>query len=281
MPWSESVYWKVCWPEALCNTLRDLLAAGDAAGISGLLCFAACHRGTGTNDYECAIAALVRQILQGLEDSVDIKKELVDRELDLKAEGVYESRKKVAELLSQGLVPVIRLNNEVAGYRRKAFEIYHVLRDNGFLRLEEHQIGRGKSEWVGLNAKWDGLIDDIKTYGVAKSIWVSSAGTIMCMAITRQGIMTVRPMYTATLEADRKGGKLSYKEIEAHYADVPEGKKKLDMILERQREKVDPLKIWPSDFGGRLIVNPNAVYAVKTWQRETNRLAMIRGLGVT
>jgi len=244
------------------------------------LSFAVCHRGIATTAYECAITALIRQILEGLEDAERIKKELVDRELELKAEGVYEARKKVAELLSQGLVPMVRLNAEVEGYRRKAFEIYRALRDAGFLRIEEHQFGRGKSEWVGLNAKWDGLIEDIKSHGTSKFLWASSAGVIICMAVTVQGIGTVQPMYTAVLAADRKGGEISYKEIKAHFANVTQGKKKLDMILERQREKTDMLKIWPSDFGGRLIVNPNAVYAVKAWRRETNRLARIRGLGV-
>ena len=278
---SEHIYWKECWPSGLCNVLRDFMASGDVSGVSGLSSFAVCHRGTATTAYECTITALIRLILEGLEEAERLKKELVDKELELKAEGVYEARKKIAELLERGMVPVARLNFEVEGYRRKAIEICTALRDAGFLRIEEQQFGKGKSQWIGLNAKWDGLIDDIKNHGTSKFLWASSIGIVICMAVTAQGIMTVQHMYTAVLEADRKGGELSYSELHAHFAAVPQGKKKLDMILERSREKTDPLKLWPTDFGGRLIVNPNAVYGVKAWQRETNRLARLRGLGVT
>jgi hypothetical protein len=277
---SEWEYWKECWPDALCNVLRDFMASGNMSGVSGLSSFAVCHRGTVTTAYECTITALIRLILEGLEEAETRKKELVDKELDLKAMGVYESRKKVADLLEQGMVPVARLDSEVEGYRRKAYEICTVLRDAGFIRIEEQQFGRGKSRWIGLNAKWDGLMDDIKSKGTSKFLWASSIGIIICMAVTRQGIMTVQPMYFSVLEAGRKNGELSYKELFAHFAPVSQGKKKLDMILERGREKIDSLKIWSTDFGGRLLVNPSAVYAVKAWQRETNRLARLRGLGV-
>jgi hypothetical protein len=258
------------------------MAAGDAAGVSGLLCLSVCHRGTATHAYECAIAALVRQILEGLAEAEEIKRRLVEDELKLKAEGVYEAQKKIAELLSRGMVPLIRLRYEVTGYRRQAREIYTALRDAGFLVIEEHQIGRRKSEWVGLNANWNGLIGDIKQSGTSKSMWASSAGVMLCMAVTGRGITTVQPMYVGILAADRKGGEIEYRELfDIAYANIPQGKKALDIILERQREKAEPLKIWPSDDGKRLIVNPNVVYAVKAWRKETNRLARQRGLGVS
>jgi hypothetical protein len=258
------------------------MAAGDAAGMSGILSLSVCHRGVATHAYECAVAALVRQILDGLAEAEKKKNRLVEDELNLKAEGVYEAQKKIAELLSRGLVPLIRLSYEVTGYRTQAREIYTALKNEGFLIIEEHQFGRGKSEWVGLNANWNGLIGDIKQSGTSKNVWASSAGIMLCMAVTGRGITTVQPMYMGILIADKKGGEIEYQDLlNTAFANVPQGKKTLDIILERQREKIDQLKIWPSDDGKRLIVNPNAVYAVKAWRNETNRLAMERGLGVS
>ncbi|MFQ6115939.1 MAG: hypothetical protein ACE5NG_17905 [bacterium] len=281
---SEVLYWNECWPEALCNVLRVFMARGDAAGVTGLLSLAVCHRGTGTHAYEAAVSALVRQILEGMEEAERIKQELVDKELDLKAEGLYESRKKTSELLSRGLVPLPRLAYEVVGYKSDAWEIYRALKNAGFLTVEEHKIGKSgrKVEWVGLNADWNGLIEDIKSRGMSKSMWASSAGILLCMAVTGKGISTVKPMYIGVLAADGKGGEISYRDLylQCYAGGHHQGKKALDIILERQREKVDPLKIWPSDDGRRLIVNPNTVYAVKAWRRETNRLWRHRGLGV-
>ena len=281
---SEVQYWKACWPEALCNVLRVFMARGDTAGVTGLLSFAVCHRGTGTHAYEAAISALVRQVLESIEEAEQIRQELVDEELNLKAKGLYESRKKTRELLSRGLVPIPRLEHEVVGYRSEAWKIYRDLKNAGFLTIEEHKIGKSgrKVEWVGLNADWNGLIEDIKARGMSKSMWASSAGIVLCMAVKGKGISTVKPMYIGVLAADQSGGQISYRDLYlncyagGHY----QGKKALDIILERQREKVDALKIWPSDDGRRLIVNPNTVYAVKAWRREANRLWRRRGLGV-
>ena len=282
---AEVQYWKECWPEALCNVLRVFMARGDAGGVTGLLSLAVCHRGTGTHAYEAAISALVRQVLEGKEEAEQIKLRLVDEELDLKAEGVYESQKRIAELLSRGLVPIHRLEYEVRGYKSKAWKIYRALKNAGFLIIEEHKIGRSgrEVEWVGLNADWDGLIEDIKDRGMSKSMWASSAGIVLCMAVTSRAVSTVRPMYIGVLAADEKGGQISYRDLYlgCYAGGHHQGKKALDIILERQREKVDALKIWPSDDGRRLIVNPNTVYAVKAWRRETNRLWRRRGLGVS
>lgn len=282
--WSEDAYWGECWPTALCNVIKAFMAAGDAAGVSGLLSLAVCHRGVGTHAYEAAIAALVRQILEGREEAEEIEKELVDKELDLKAEGLYESRKRVTELKARGLVPIFRLEHQVVGYKSKAWKIYRELKNAGFLIIEEHKVGRSgrKVEWVGLNANWDGLIEDIKNRGMSKDMWASSAGIVLCMAITKRGIRTVQPMYIGVLEADKRGGQISYRDLfSTYFARHHQGKKALDIILERQREKVYALKIWPSDDGQRLIVNPNTAYAVKAWRRETNRLWRRRGLGVS
>jgi hypothetical protein len=282
--WHEDLYWKEDWKNALCNVLKAFMETGDASGVTGLLSLAVCHRGTRTHAYEAAISALVRQILEGREEAKQIKQELIDEELDLKAEGVYESRKKSAELLERGLVPIVRLEYEVVGYKSKAWEIYRALKNAGFLIVEEHKIGKSGRDvaFVGLNANWNRLIEDIKDRGMSKSMWASSAGIVLCMAVTGRGISTVRPMFIGCLAADKKGGQISYRDLflncyaGGHY----QGKKALDIILERQREKVDALKIWPSDDGKRLIVNPNTVYAVKAWRTETNRLWRGRGLGV-
>lgn len=280
----ESLYWKEDWPEALCSVLKAFMAAGDASGVTGLLSLAVCHRGTGTHAYEAAISALVRQVLEGREEAEQIKQRLVDDELDLKAEGVYESQKRSAELLSRGLVPIPRLEHEVVGYKSKAWKIYRALKNAGFLIIEEHRIGKsGRTvEFVGLNADWNGLIEDIKDRGMSKSMWASSAGIVLCMAITRRGITTVKPMYIGVLAADERGGEISYRDLflTCYAGGHHQGKKALDIILERQREKVDALKIWPSDDGRRLIVNRNTVYAVNAWRMETNRLWRGRGLGV-
>jgi len=279
----DRIYWKDCWQPALAEVLRDFMAAGDASGVTGLLCLSVCHRGVVTHAYECAIAALVRQILEGLAEAENIKQRLVQDELELKAEGVYEAQKKIAELKSRGLVPLATLHYEVEGYRKDAREIYTALRNAGFLVIEEHAIGRSgrRSEWVGLNANWNGLIGDIKDSGASKNMWASSAGIMLSMAVTGQGITTVQPMYIGILAADNRGGEIEYGDLRnIAYANVRQGKKALDIILERQREKTDPLKIWPSDDGKRLIVNPNAVYAVKAWRDRTNDLARRMGLGV-
>lgn len=277
----DRMYWKECWPAALRDVLRDFMAAGDASGVSGLLCLSVCHRGTATHAYECAIAALVRQILDGFVEAEGIKQRLVKEELQLKAEGVYESQKKIAELKSRGLVPLVRLHYEVEGYRRSAREIYTSLKEAGFLVVEEHAVGRRKSEWVGLNANWNGLIGDIRESGASKNMWASSAGVMLSMAVTERGITTVQPMYVGILAAANQDGKMGYRELlQRAYANVHQGKKALDIILERQREKTDALKIWPHDDGQRLIVNPNAVYAVKAWRDQTNNVARRRGLGI-
>ena len=282
--WHEELYWKEDWPQALCNVLKAFMEAGDASGVTGLLSLAVCHRGTRTHAYEAAISALVRQILEGREEAEQIKQRLVDEELDLKAEGVYESLKKSAEVLGRGLVPIFRLEREVRGYRSKAWEIYRDLKNAGFLTIEEHKIGKSgrKVEFVGLNADWNGLIEDIKDRGMSKSMWASSAGIVLCMGVTGRGITTVRPMFIGVLAADKKGGQISYRDLflTCYAGGHHQGKKALDIILERQREKVDALKIWPSDDGRRLIVNPNTVYAVRAWRMETNRLWRLRGLGV-
>ena len=283
-PWSEGEYWEECWPEALCNVLKVFMAAGDASGVTGLLSLAVCHRGVMTHAYEAAIAALVRQTLEGMEEAEKIKQKLVDEEMDLKAEGVYKSQKRIAELLSRGLVPLFRLEHQVTGYKSEAWEIYRDLKNAGFLIIEEHEIGKSgrKVEWVCLTADWNGLIEDIKSRGMSKNMWASSAGKILSLAITRRGIRPLKHMYTAVLAADRRGGEISYRELFGIcYSGVREGKKALDIILERQREKVDALKIWPNDDGKRLIVNPNTAYAVKRWREEANRLARRRGLGVS
>ena len=244
---------------------------------------AVCHRGTGTHAYEAAIAALVRQMLSGLEEAKEIEKDLVDHEMELKAQGLYESRRKVAQLLSRGLIPALRLDREVVGYRRKAIKIYLALRDAGFLTIEEHEVGKSKRrvQWVGLNANWDGLIEDIQTGGESERMWASSAGIVLSLAIVRRGTTSLRPMFMGVLRADGKGGEIAYKELLLECYHGIRKKKDLDIVLERQREKIDPLRIWSSDQGGRLIVNPNAAYAVKEWRRETNRLARARGLGMT
>jgi len=280
-PYSEDIYWKECWPTALIEVLRDFMQSGDASGVTGLLSLSVCHRGTATHAYECAIAALVRQILEGFVEAEKIKERLVREELELKAEGVYEVNQKIAELKSRGLVPLSLLGFEVEGYRKDAREIYTTLKDAGFLIIEEHVVGRSRSEWVGLNANWNGLIGDIKDSGASKNMWASSAGIMLSMAVTGRGITTVQPMYIGVLAVDNRGGEITYQDLRnIAYGKVHQGKKALDIILERQREKIDPLKIFPSDDGRKLIVNQNVTYAVKAWRDRTNALARRRGLGI-
>ena len=278
----ERIYWRECWPTALRNTLKEFMIAGDSAGVMGILSFSVCHRGTATHAYECAIAALVRQIFQSLSEAEKIKQRLKTQELELKAAGLYDVQKKIAELHSRGLVPLARLRWEVSGYRKKASEIYTELKNHGFLTIEEHLIRTRKSQWVGLNANWNGLVQDIMDSGTTKSIWASSAGIMLCMAVTGKGITTVQPMYIGVLAAEKRGGQIDYDELyKIAYSNIPQGKKALDIILERTREKVDPLKLWTSDDGRTLIANRNTIYAVRAWLRETNRLARERGLGVS
>jgi len=280
-PYSEDIYWKECWPTALVEVLRDFMVAGDASGVTGLLSLSVCHRGTATHAYECAIAALVRQILDGFVEAEKIRDRLAKEELQMKAEGVYEVNRKLAELKSRGLVPLSLLGFEVEGYRKDAREIYTALKDAGFLVIEEHAVGRSRSEWIGLNANWNGLISDIKESGTSKNMWASSAGIMLSMAVTGKGLTTVQPMYIGVLAADNRGGEIAYQDLlHTAYGKIHQGKKALDIILERQREKIDPLKIWPSDDTRKLILNQNAAYAVKAWRDRTNALARRRGLGV-
>jgi len=278
---AEYIYWHECWPEALLNILRDFMASGDVPGILGISSLSTCHRQA--TDVEGAVCTLVRETLGGLEEARKIREDIKNRALELKERGLYDVMEKRATLLESGLIPLKRLEKCVTGYRRRAREIYIELRDAGLLRVEDHAL-RPKGNhttWVGLNAKWDRLIEGIKTTGTSNEMFASSLGIMLCMAIEGRGVTTILPMARCVLVAENNGGEISYEELKERYGRGYHRKTKdLNIILERQREKTEPLRIFPTEDRGRLILNRNTAYAVGVWQTEANRLARTRGLGV-
>lgn len=275
---SERIFYRECWPAAIKNVLKNSMGNGDARGAAGLSSFAVCIRKA--TDYEAAVTVLVREILNGFDEAKEIRERLAREGIQLKEDGTYELQERLAGILEEGLIPSARLSRIVQGYRREAREIYLALKNDGFLRLEKRRL-RSDIECIGLNANWHGLLEDIRIRGMDKGMWSSSVGVILSVAETGKGITKITPMALGVLEAGRKDGKITFDELyESHFSKMRHGKKELEIILERQREKIDPLKIFPSDTGGVLITNPNSVYAVEAVMREANRLfrMMERGM---
>jgi len=106
-------------------------------------------------------------------------------------------------------------------------------------------------------------------------MFASSLSIMLFMAIRRAGITTVLPMARCIMKATDNGGEISYNDLRAFYPST----KALNVILEREREKGEPLRIFPSD-DGKIILNSNTAYAVGMWQGLANELANERGLGV-
>jgi hypothetical protein len=227
------------------------------------------------------VTVLVREILNGFDEAKKIRERLAKEGDRLREDGTYELQERLAGILEEGLVPSSRLSHIVQGYRKEAREIYLALRDDGFLRLEKRRL-RSDIECVGLNANWNGLIEDITIRGMNKEMWSSSVGVMLSVAQTGKGITKITPMALGVLEAGRKDGKITFDELfENHFLKMGRhGKKELEIILERQREKIDPLKIFPSDTGGILIANPNSIYAVEVVMKEANRLFRMRTRGI-
>lgn len=275
---SERIFYRECWPAAVKNVLKNSIGNGDARGVAGLSSFAVCIRKA--TDYEAAVTVLVREILNGFDEAKEIRERLAREGIQLKEDGTYELQERLAGILEEGLIPSARLSRIVQGYRREAREIYLALKSDGFLRLEKRRL-RSDIECIGLNANWNDLLEDIRIRGMNKEMWSSSVGVILSVAETGKGITKIIPMALGVLEAGRKDGKITFDELyESHFSKMRHGKKELEIILERQREKIDPLKIFPSDTGGMLITNPNSVYAVEAVMREANRLfrMMERGM---
>lgn len=280
---SERMYWRECWPEGLKNVLKRFMEEGNGRGLAGLSSLAVCHRKS--TDYEAAVTVLIREILRVLDEARVIRERLAVEGAGLREDGTYEAQERLAEILGEGLIPSRRLSRIVQGYRRVAREIYLDLRNDGFVRIEERELARSRIECVGLSADWNGLLEDIRIKGMndeKKGMWASSMGIMLCLAETGKGITKILPMALGMLEASRNDGKISFDELYAHhYANVHHGKRELEMIIERQKEKIAPLKIFPSEAArGVLIVNPNTIYGVIAWRREANRLARMRGLTV-
>lgn len=274
---AEYIYWHECWPEALLNIIREFMASSDVAGLLGISSLAVCHRQSVV--HEAAVCALVREVLHGLEEAKEIRKRLKERENELKEKGLYDVMEKRATLLERGLVPLPRLEKTITGYRKQAREIYLKLKNAGLLKVEKHSLTPSGNPilWIGLDGKWDRLVEDIRTKGTSNEMFSSSLGIMIYIAVDRRGFTTVLPMACAILASEKKGGEITYEELKAYYYG---NVKALNIILERQREKTDALKIFPSDDGRRLIVNRNTAYAVRIWRKEANRLARMRGLGV-
>jgi hypothetical protein len=270
---AEFTYWYDIWPEALLFTLKKFMASGDIEGLSGICSLATCHRQS--TDYEAAVCSLIRGIFSGIDEAKKLREKLTQREAELKRLGIYEVEKRRAELLESGLIPVSKLETIVTGFRRAANEIYSKLRDMDLLRIESHTLKAGGSpmRWIGLNAKWDAVIEDIQTKG-SSDVFSSSLAIMLCMALDRRGITTVLPMARSIIAAENRGGEITVEELKAIYRNV----KALNVILERQREKDDKLKIFSDDFGKKLRVSRSVAYAVGVWQAEANRLARARGL---
>jgi len=274
----ERIYWKECWPAAIKNTLKGFMDKGDARGVAGLSSFAVCIRKA--TDYEAAVTVLVREILNGFDEAREIRERLAREGTQLKEDGTYELQERLAGILEEGLVPSIKLSRIVQGYRREAREIYLALNADGFLRIEKRRL-RSDIECVGLNANWNGLLEDIRIRGMNKEMWSSSLGVMLSVAETGRGITKITPMALGVQEAGKKDGKTTFDELyEHHFSNMHHGKKELEIILERQREKIDPLKIFSSDTGGVLIANPNSIYAVEVVMKETNRLFRMRERGM-
>ena len=275
---SERIFWKECWPKAIKNVLKGFMDKGDARGVAGLSSFAVCIRKS--TDYEAAVTVLVREILNGFDEAKEIRERLAKEGTQLKEDGTYELQERLAEILEEGLIPSQRLSRIVQGYKREAREIYLALNADGFLRIEKRRL-RSDIECIGLNANWNGLLEDIRIRGMNKEMWSSSVGIILSVAETGEGITKITPMALGVQEAGKKNNKITFDELyEHHFSKIHHGKKELEIILERQREKIDSLKIYPSDTGGVLIVNPNSVYAVEVVMREANRLFRMRRRGV-
>ncbi|MDP3012927.1 MAG: hypothetical protein Q8M92_01705 [Candidatus Subteraquimicrobiales bacterium] len=202
-----------------------------------------------------------------------IRDKLKKREKELKRKGLYDAEEKRADLMGSGLVPLSRLQGSLSGYRRSATEIYAALNDAGLLRIEDHAPTSSSKplSWIGINAKWDSLIEDIEIKGNAEEMFASSLGIMLCMAVDRRGITTVLPMARAIMFAEQNDGEISTEELRARYHG-----KALNILLERQREKIDKLKMFSSDDGKRLLVSRDTAYGIGLWQIEVNRLEQDR-----
>ncbi|GEM_PF-2208676 len=267
---AEYIYWHKCWPEAILNTLRGFMESGDSSGVLGISSLAVCY--VKPIDYETAVSVLIREVLQGLDEAKEIREKLRDRRLEFKEMGLYDIMEKRAALLERGLVPLPRVNNRVTGYRREAHEIYRKLNRVGLLRIESHSLRPSDrpTDWIGLNGKWDGLVEGIRTSETTPDMFASSLGIILYLAIEEKGFTTVFPMIKAVIAAEESGGEIPFEDLQMKYYNRKP--RDLDRILERQREKTEPLKIFPSDDGRRLIVNRNTAYAIKICQAAANRL---------
>lgn len=165
-----------------------------------------------------------------------------------------------------------RVNNRVTGYRREAHEIYRNLQGAGFLKIESHRLRTSErpTDWIGLNGKWDGLVEGIRNGETNPNMFASSLGIMLYLAVEEKGFTTVFPMIKAVLAAEKSGGEITIEDLqEKYYYRKP---RDLDRILERQREKTEDLRVFPSDDGRRLIVNRNTAYAIKICQTAANRL---------
>jgi hypothetical protein len=268
----EYVYWHEIWPDALLNTLHDSMENGDVQALLGLSSLAVCHRQS--TDYEAAVCTLVREILRGVHEARTIQEDLKNREEELKRRGLYNTEKRRADLLGAGLVPLSRLERTLVGYRRAAREVYAALAEARLLKIEEHAPTSSSKPitWIGINANWGRLIDDIGITGKVEDMFASSLGIMLCIAVDRRGFTTVLPMARAILSAEDDNGEIDLEELRVRYRNV----KALNTILERQREKIDSLKIFPSDDGKKLLVNQNTSYAVELWRKEVIRLERVR-----
>jgi len=211
---AEYVYWHKCWPEAILNTLRGFMESGDSSGVLGISSLAVCY--VKPIDYETAISVLIREILQGLEEAKEIREKLRDRELEFKGMGLYDIMEKRSALLERGLVPLPRVNNRVTGYRREAHEIYRNLQGAGFLKIERHSLRPSDrpTDWIGLNGKWDGLMDGIRTSDTSPNMFASSLGIMLYLAVEEKGFTTVFPMIKAILAAEKSGGKITTEDLQ-------------------------------------------------------------------
>lgn len=273
---AENIYWNECFPDALLPTIQGFMANSDTDGIMGICSLAVCNQRN--VDCEAAISSILHEILQVVDEAKKMREDLEERELEFKEKGIYEVRERRIELFERGLVPLPRLDSIIVGYKRKAREIYSSLNNAGLLTIEEHDLGSsGNSvKWIGLNVMWNDIIDEIEATGNTTSVFASSLGVMLCMAINQTGTTNVIPMTRGILIADNNGGEIRYENLR----DVYRNPKSLNIILEREREKIDDLKIFSSDDGRKLVLNPKVAYAVGRWQYEANRLAQTRGLGV-
>jgi hypothetical protein len=267
-------YWKECWPDSLLIVLRDFMQKGDSQGILGLSSLAVCHRKS--TDYEAAVCALVRETMLSFDESKKIKDDLQQHEVQYREMGLYDVREKRAEQLGMGLVPLARLEKTVKGYKALAGEIYRELEQNGFVRIETQTIRNGEVKWIGFTGDWGALIEGIRTQGASSEMFASCLAVLLCMAVRKIGTTTILPMARCVIEATSNGGKITYEELVQHYQNV----KILNIILEREREKSEALRVFPTDDGNKLILSQNTAYAVEVWQSRANQLARARGLGV-